>query len=241
MRVLAYLPVILFAGSLYANSQAPAPKVTAPAPAQKKGREFYMGLGGGYQQFGGKKALFALGDDPTLNLMRKKKIRQNTAGVEALLGTAYEAPGSKFAVGVEANLNLSSLRSRDRNTYLVEGITPNTITTKWESKYALGLDVKPAYLINEKQSVYALLGADFRKYRFSLTDDDGVNKFHKNVFGFSWGAGYEYKMGASSVGLRYRNSLAKKSFHKNIGGPYKLRLNPNLHSLMITYRYSFKR
>ncbi len=239
MKVLPLIPVFAFVGTLFANGQPPAQSLPVDQSKNILRAEYYVGMNAGFQQSLGKKKLFVLDGATSQSLFAKNKIKESNARLEFLMGASWPIQNTPWAMGVEINGSYSPIKSKDRNTYLILGITSNEISNKWESKFAYGIDLKPVYNMSEKHSIYGLLGVEFKRFKFTLSDD-GKYTSSKTLVPFNWGLGYEYRMGRSFVGLRYKNQFARKSFVRPLTElDYKFVLRPQIHSVMITYRYSF--
>lgn len=239
MKVLRLIPVFAFVGTLFANGQ-PAPKVSEIDTAKSFALEGSLGFMGGYQYFGGKKDLTTLDGGNVVKLMTHKKIREHSAKVALFAGIDLVVPNSKFRIGLEANGAYSKTKSKDFNSILILGVLESNRVSKWKGDYSVGLNLKPAYRINENNGVYALLGVEMSQFKFVLSDSLGIKKLDKKIPALTLGLGYEYTIKKNSIGIRYQASLyKKKSFTRIFGGePYKIKLDPLIHAFMLTYRYS---
>ncbi len=142
---------------------------------------------------------------------------EGDSGVLYGIGIGYDFDiGQKGFVGVEANLDDSTMKECDTSVVLVN----DALCLRAGRDISVGL--RGGVKVSEAGKIYALAGYTNARYKFSYTTPAGVTTSDsENLDGFRLGAGYQHDIGGNAYGkveYRYSNYEADVSRHQVLLG-----------------------
>lgn len=243
MKIIKTLKLSLVATSLAATSALANGTVPAAMPNQPAQNvsavSLYAGFGAGYQGLRGKRQDLAR----ARVISTKTKLNGGNAAAILFAGLKWH-PNANFSFSLEPYYSHSHIKTIASGISSVGALDSYQVSTK----HNYGLDFKPALHTGNGHSFYVLLGLDRRKFSTNffnfITNIPQGFAFHgrkqRVITGFSYGLGYEYEMGKSLVGVRFKHTLYGRKTLATIDSgatPVSSRIKPHVFNAMLTYSY----